>query len=144
MEQVVDLHEVAENLQTGFRRAADQGLPAVRVQMRVPFESQYEWRDDYGAPRSVHLPTDVIVEPAASSEQRTADSGPAATFSLQADGSVPDATVTEQLAAQLFQRAVLWGQDQYGTAEPLGEHVEPVPSDIEPLVDAALNRDVQS
>lgn len=144
MDQVVDLHEVAENLQTGFRSAADQGLPAVRVQMLVPFESQYEWHDDYGAPRSVHLPTQVSVEPAGSTDEPTADDGPAATFSLQADGTVPDETVTEQLAAQLFQRAVLWGQDQYGTAEPLGEHVEPVPADIQPLIDAALNRDVQS
>lgn len=142
MRDALELQELIDALEAGFREAADSGRSGLHVQISVPFASQYEWVDDYGAPRSVHLPTDVHTQPADEGKAPVEDGGPAATFSLLNGGIVPGGELLSEMAAELYRRAIGWGQAQYGSAAPVGSEHPPLPVVFETLVEEALAADV--
>jgi hypothetical protein len=100
------------------------------VRIDVPFESQYAWQDDYGAPRSAHLPVDVETSEH-ESEPEVRHDGERYEIALRTDVAAPDART-------LYGEAIAWGQRQWSSAEPSSE-AHAVPADIMPIVESLLD-----
>lgn len=139
MDDILEPQELADAIESGLAQAARVDMPYVRVSLPVPFRSQYAWNTGNGEERIVHLPTDVHTQPLDYPTLQLEDGGPAAVFVLgPAVDELPTATA-HQLAEDIYARAILWGQVQYGSGE-LGERPLPdVPFVLDDLVSRAMH-----
>lgn len=91
------LHEAAHSIRSG----------PLLVRIDVPFSSEYRWTDDYGAPRTVHLPIAVHVLPAEGGYHRESDD--AYVFELAGEGAID--------VRSIYPEAIAWAQRHYGSGE---------------------------
>lgn len=75
----------------------------MHVELVVPDRSRFEWVDESGNARIVHLPVEAIVEPATVGTLVSRDSGPAAVFDINIGDGPPD----EQLVADHGHQLIL-------------------------------------
>ena len=141
MQDPLALDDLIDDLQRGFAEVEEAGDATLLVQIHVPFGSQYEWTDDYGASRSVHLPTGVSTKVVPPGFPAVEDSGPAAVFRIGGHSEL-DRSTTGGIATELFRQAIRWGQANYGSAAPLAAEHPPLPVVLEDLVESALETDV--
>jgi hypothetical protein len=110
--------DLAERLHAGVREQESGGPLAAHID--IPFASQYSWTDDYGAPRTAHLPVGVSVGPSASADDDSC------MVDLPADESAID-------VRRIYHEAIAWAQRRYSSADG-GDHLPQVPEDLLPVV----------
>lgn len=142
MDDILEPHELAEAIGEGLSQAARIDMPFLRVSIMVPYRSHYAWRDDFGATRSVHLPTRAHMHPTEYPVTQMDDGGPAAVFMLGPTLDYLPMAAAVHLADDLYARAIAWGQMQYGGGEPAGGAHPEVPMTLDGLVAQAMETDV--
>jgi hypothetical protein len=138
MTAALSLGDIEHALRAAVERARIRGDAWVRVELDVPSEAEFVWNDEYGSPRSVHLPTRAVFESIHDEPDETvaADDHLVVLFPARI-GTPLDNGGGPRVAGQILMTAIRWGGEVYGTGQP-HSWADPLPQDLRPLVIEAL------